>query len=343
MRFQRLAVAAIGLLSIGFSGAAHAEADTVRIAKQYGISYLPLTLMEEEKLFEQQAKKQGLDIKVEWLRFIAGAGMNDALLSGNLDLASGGVPSLLLIWGKTQTSLKVKGVAALNAMPIYLVTTNPDIKTIMDFTGKDKIALPATKISIQAVTLQMAAEQAFGKGQQEKLDIFTVSMGHPDAMVAMLGGKAEINSHFGSAPFQEQELADPRVHKVLDSYDVLGGPAYLQCYLGQFEVCKWQPKDHESVSGCAGRKHDSHQVRSGEGCGDLDQGGKFQAFSGGRGKDHPGSAERMDDDAEKDSDLSRLHESGRSCGDQDQRLERHLLQRHPRRARQLADTEQGST
>jgi NitT/TauT family transport system substrate-binding protein len=223
MRFQKLAAAAIGLLSIGFSGAAHAEADTVRIAKQYGISYLPLTLMEEEKLFEQQAKKQGLDIKVEWQRFIAGAGMNDALLSGNLDLASGGVPSLLLIWGKTQSSLKVKGIAALNAMPIYLVTTNPGIKSIRDFNEKDKIALPATKISIQAITLQMAAEQAFGKGQQEKLDIFTVSMGHPDAMVAMLGGKSEINSHFGSAPFQEQELADPRVHKVLDSYDVLGG------------------------------------------------------------------------------------------------------------------------
>jgi NitT/TauT family transport system substrate-binding protein len=225
MRFQMLTrlVAAIGLLSIGLGSAAHAEADTVRIAKQFGISYLPLTMMEEEKLFEQQAKKQGLDIKVEWLRFSAGAGMNDALLSGNLDLASGGVPSLLLIWGKTQSSLKVKGVAALNAMPIYLVTTNPGIKTIRDFTAKDKIALPATKISIQAITLQMAAEQAFGKGQQEKLDIFTVSMGHPDGMVAMLGGKAEINSHFGSAPFQEQELADPRVHKVLDSYDVLGG------------------------------------------------------------------------------------------------------------------------
>jgi NitT/TauT family transport system substrate-binding protein len=224
MRFQALVAAAIGLLSVGFSGAAHAEADTVRIAKQFGISYLPLTLMEEEKLFEQQAKKQGLDIKVEWLRFSAGSGMNEALLSGNLDLASGGVPSLLLIWGKTQSSLRVKGVAALNAMPIYLVTTNPGIKTIKDFTEKDKIALPATKISIQAITLQMAAEQAFGKGQQEKLDIFTVSMGHPDAMIAMLGGKAEINSHFGSAPFQEQELADPRVHKVLDSYDVLGGP-----------------------------------------------------------------------------------------------------------------------
>ena len=76
MRFQRVArlIAAIGLLSVGLSGAAHAEADTVRIAKQFGLGYLPLTVMEEEKLFEQQAKKQGLDIKVEWLRLSAGAG-----------------------------------------------------------------------------------------------------------------------------------------------------------------------------------------------------------------------------------------------------------------------------
>jgi NitT/TauT family transport system substrate-binding protein len=242
MRFQTLVAAAIGLLSVGFSGAAYAEADTVRIAKQFGISYLPLTLMEEEKLFEQQAKKQGLDIKVEWLRFSAGSGMNEALLSGNLDLASGGVPSLLLIWGKTQGSLKVKGVAALNAMPIYLVTTNPGIKTIKDFTEKDKIALPATKISIQAITLQMAVEKVFGKGQQEKLDVYTVSMGHPDAMIAMLGGKSEINSHFGSAPFQEQELADPRVHKVLDSYDVLGGPHTFNVVWASSKFANGNPK-----------------------------------------------------------------------------------------------------
>jgi NitT/TauT family transport system substrate-binding protein len=234
--------AAIGFLSIGFSGAAYAEADTVRIAKQFGISYLPLTLMEEEKLFEQQAKKQGLDIKVEWLRFSAGSGMNEALLSGNLDLAAGGVGPLLTIWGKTQTNLMVKGVAALNAMPIYLVTTNPNIKTIKDYTEKDKIALPGVKTSIQAVTLQIAAEKVFGKGQQDKLDSLTVSMGHPDAMVAMLGGKAEINSHFGSAPFQEQELADPRVHKVLDSYDVLGGPHTFNVVWASSKFANGNPK-----------------------------------------------------------------------------------------------------
>jgi NitT/TauT family transport system substrate-binding protein len=241
MKFRTL-VAAIGFLSVSFNSAAHAEADTVRIAKQFGISYLPLTLMEEEKLLEAQAKKQGLDIKVEWLRLSAGAPMNDAILSGNLDFASGGVGPLLTIWGKTQTNVMVKGVAALNAMPLYLVTTNANIKTIKDYTEKDKIALPGVKTSIQAVTLQMAAEKVFGKGGEGKLDPYTVSMGHPDALAAMLGGHSEINSHFGSAPFQEIELADPRVHKVLDSYEVLGGPHTFNVVWASSKFANGNPK-----------------------------------------------------------------------------------------------------
>ena len=233
---------AVGILSAGFAGATHAEVDTVHIAKQFGISYLPLTVMEEGKLFEQHAKKEGIDLKVEWLRLSAGAPMNDAILSGNLDFASGGVGPLLTIWGKTQTNVVVKGVAALNAMPLYLVTTNANVKTIKDFTDKDKIALPGVKTSIQAITLQMAAEKLLGKGEQGKLDPFTVSMGHPDALAAMLGGHSEINAHFGSAPFQELELADPRVHKVLDSYDVLGGPHTFNAVWANSKFATANPK-----------------------------------------------------------------------------------------------------
>jgi NitT/TauT family transport system substrate-binding protein len=109
-------------------------------------------------------------------------------------------------------------------MPLYLNTINPNVKTIKDFTEKDRIALPAVKVSIQAVTLQMAAEKEFGKGQQGKLDALTVSMGHPDGMAQLMGGKSEITAHFTSAPFMYQELADSRVKLVLNSYDVLGGP-----------------------------------------------------------------------------------------------------------------------
>ena len=223
--FKRTAAAAAAALMLASVPlAAQAETTTVRLAKQFGISYLPMTVMEELKLVEKQAAAKGLELKTEWLRFTGGSGMNEALISGNLDIAAGGVGPMLTIWGRTRNNLKVKGVAALNAMPLYLVTVNPNVKSLKDFTGADKIALPAVKTSIQAVTLQMAAEQAFGAGQQNKLDSLTVSMGHPDAQLTMMGGKSEVTAHFGSSPFQEMELKDPRAHKVLDSYQVLGGP-----------------------------------------------------------------------------------------------------------------------
>jgi NitT/TauT family transport system substrate-binding protein len=214
------ALAAGALLAAGAS----AETQTVRLAKQFGISYLPLTIVEEKKLLEEHAKKLGIEVKTEWVQLSAGSPMNEALISGNLDFASGGVGPMLTIWSRTRANLKVKGVAAINSMPIYLTTINPEVKTLKDFTEKDRIALPAVKVSIQAVTLQMAAEHAFGPGQHARLDTLTVSMSHPDGMAAMMSGKSEITGHFTSAPFQYQELADPRVRKVVDSYEVLGGP-----------------------------------------------------------------------------------------------------------------------
>ena len=87
MRFV-LAVAAAATLC---HATAQAQTKTVRIAKQFGISYLPLTIMEADHLLEAEGKKRGLDLKTEWLKFTGGPPMNDAILSGNLDFASGGV------------------------------------------------------------------------------------------------------------------------------------------------------------------------------------------------------------------------------------------------------------
>ena len=108
-------------------------------------------------------------------------------------------------------------------MPLYLVTRNPNVKTIKDLSEKDRIGMPAVKISVQALALQMAAEQTFGPGQQNKLDPLTVTMAHPEAMTAMLSGQSEVNSHFGSPPYQYQELAKPGMHTILNNYDVMGG------------------------------------------------------------------------------------------------------------------------
>lgn len=220
-----LVVLAVLLLAPHGSGA-HAEAREIRIGQQFGIGYLPLHVMKNRNLLEQQLQKAGLpDVAVRWTALGSGVGMNDALLSGNLDIASGGVTVFLTVWDKTRKSFKVGGVAILNALPMFLVTSNPAVRSLKDFTDKDRIAVTAVKISTMSVTLQIAAEQLLGEGKHAAFDRLTVSMRHSDAMAALLSGRSEVNSYFGTPPFQYQALEAPGIHKILSSYDVMGGPA----------------------------------------------------------------------------------------------------------------------
>jgi NitT/TauT family transport system substrate-binding protein len=202
---------------------AKAEVQKLRIAQQYGLLFLPLIIMQEEKMMEKHiaAAKLG-DVKIEWSKFAGGSVMNDALLSGSVDFASGGMPPFIRLWSKTRGSnMEVKGVAAMDSMPITLLTRNPNVKTIKDFKGGDKIAMPAAKVSIQAFMLQMAAKEQLGKSNYDKIDHLTVTMAHPEAMASLLSG-GEINSHFASPPYNYQLAKMPGIYKVLDSYDILG-------------------------------------------------------------------------------------------------------------------------
>lgn len=228
---------------------ARAEVNEVRLAQQFGINYLPLTIMRTEKLVEKHAAALGLgQIKVTWRQFGAGNVMNEALFADQLDFASGGVGPLLTIWDKTKGIFDVHGVAALGSMPFYLNTSNPKVKTVTDFTDKDKIALPAVEVSIQAVVLQMAAAKAFGRENYKKLDPLTVAMKHPDAMAALLSG-TEVTAHFANSPFQEQELQDKKIHRVLSSYEVLGEPGTLNSVYTTKKFHDNNPKTYQAVLG----------------------------------------------------------------------------------------------
>ena len=202
-----------------------AEVNEISIARQFGISFLPLMLMEHDKLVEQRVKAAGAgDVKVNWANFAGPSVMNDALISGSLTFASVGVPSVVTLTERTRGSVDVKGIAAYCSYPLSLNTRNPNVKSIKDLTDKDRIAVPSVKVSTQAIVLQMAAEKAFGPGNHGKLDSLTVSLSHPDAMIALLSGK-EINAHFATSPFHEEEMKVPGIHTILNSYDVLGGRA----------------------------------------------------------------------------------------------------------------------
>src|SRR5215831_19151496 len=187
VRAARLLAVALstGLALAMLATAAAAQAPEIRFARQFSMGYLQFNVMEKNRLIEKHARAAGIpDVKVTWATFNSPAAMNDALLSGSVDIVSGGVPGLLTIWSRTQgTANAVKGIAAFTSQPILLNSRNPNIRGIADFTDQDKIALPAVKVSIQAIILQMAAAKAWGRANFAKLDPITVGMSPPDATV----------------------------------------------------------------------------------------------------------------------------------------------------------------
>jgi NitT/TauT family transport system substrate-binding protein len=138
-------------LCIGAFGAAHAEVNEVRMSKQFGLPYLPMIVIEAQQLIETNAKAAGLsEVKTSWTQRAGPAAELDALLAGQADFIGPGVPTLATIWDKTVgTPQEARALIAMQSMPYVLVTRNPNVKTIADFTDKEKSrclrsSLPAT-------------------------------------------------------------------------------------------------------------------------------------------------------------------------------------------------------
>ncbi len=225
IKFKRSAAlfAALSLAATLVTGQAAAKGK-IRIAQQFGIAYLILDVVRDQKLIEKHGKEAGIDIEVDWASISGATAMNEALLANNLDIVSAGVPPALTMWDRTKGDVKL--VAALGSLPNYLITTNPDVKTLKDFSDKDRIAVPAAGVGFQSRTLQIEAAKLFGQDNFQKLDQISISLPHPDATAALISGATEVNSHFSSAPFYYQALqGNKAVHKVISSYDILGGPA----------------------------------------------------------------------------------------------------------------------
>jgi NitT/TauT family transport system substrate-binding protein len=236
----------LSALALSVTTSARAEGQ-LRIAQQFGVVYLLLNVAQDQQLIEKHGRRQGVPIKVEYLQISGGNAVNDALLSGSIDVAGAGVGPLLTIWDRTAGRQNVKGIASHGNFPYYLVSTNPNVKTIADFSDRDRIALPAVTVSVQARILQMAAAKQWGSAQYNRLDRLTQSVPHPDAAAAVIAGQTELNSHFATPPFQEQELAgNPKAHIVLNSYDVQGGPSSSTVLYATEKWVKENPKTYRA-------------------------------------------------------------------------------------------------
>ena len=239
MRFASIAAAA--LLFAG-TATSRAEIGEITIAQQFGVSFLPLMLMERDQLIEKHAKAAGVEVKTNWQKVAGPSVINDGLLSGNVHFGAVGAPSLITLWSRTKSNVGVKGVAAMTSYPLYFVTRNPALKSLKDLSEKDKIAVPSVKISTQALMLQMAAAELFGQSNYQKFDELTVSLAHPDAVLALMNNTAGVNAHFGTSPFYEQEMKIPGARLLTTSYEILGGRAAARVVIATSKLHDAHPK-----------------------------------------------------------------------------------------------------
>lgn len=222
---RRSLLAAASALAFRPAFAQPAETKAIRLSHGYGILYLPLMVMRDQKLLEGQLEQAGLPpAEVSWAMFDGGNVINDAMLAGALDIAGTGAPGFVTLWAKARNVARaeVVGVCGLSTCALVLNCNRQNIRSLADFGPNDKIALPGIKTSLAAVVLQMLVAQQFGAENYAKLDPVTVGLPHPEAYGALMSGKTEIAAHFASPPFSLLEAADPRIHRVIAASEVLG-------------------------------------------------------------------------------------------------------------------------
>jgi NitT/TauT family transport system substrate-binding protein len=226
MRFGALRKVLLALL-IATVGTPALALQEVKIGIGFGIAFLPTYLCQELSLVEKQAKAAGLDVKTSYQRFSGSGPMQDAILSGAVDMGPYGVSALLIAWekakGSPQQTFAISGVTTL---PLVLVTNRAAIKSIKDLKATDRISMPSL-VSPQMYLLQMESEKVFGAGQHDKLRSQVVALPHPESLNALLSGSTEVTAYFSSAPFTQAALKDPKVHSILTSSDVMGKSSFL--------------------------------------------------------------------------------------------------------------------
>ncbi len=224
-RLKRRTVLGAAAAATFIARGAHAEASQIRLSHGFGIHYLPLMVIRDRKLLEKHSARLGIGkIDISWRSLDGGSSINDAMISGALDIAGIGAPGFITLWSKARNipAAAVMGICGLGGGALWLNTNNPNIKTLRDFTSKDKIAVPGIKTSFAAVVLQMAAAKEFGIENYAQLDPLTVGLAHPDAFATLVSGKTEITGHVASPPFSNKELAYPNIHRVFTTIDLLG-------------------------------------------------------------------------------------------------------------------------
>ncbi len=225
-----------------FATAATAEVSEITITRGDGVGFLPLNIMEKQKLVEKHAEQAGVSLKVNWVNVSGSGVVNDSLLSGSAHFISGGPPGMLTLWDRAKGKVDVRSIGAISAQPMYLNTKAAHLKALDDVSAADRIAVTGVKISIPSLVMQMYARKKYGEAQTYRFDPFTVAFKHPDGLAALLSGSAGVTAHYTSPPFHQRERKDPSVRTIMTTNDVMGGATTFAIMVATEKFQKENPK-----------------------------------------------------------------------------------------------------
>jgi NitT/TauT family transport system substrate-binding protein len=223
---------AAGLALLACGVPVRAEITNVRVGGIYGLVNLPVYVVEDRHLIEAHAAAAGMPgVTVTSTQVSGGATAADLLLSGNVDVSSVGATNMMVLWDRTRAmhAQQARGMMALCDSPVSLITVDPRIKSLRDFTDADRIAVTSIKVSVQAMVLQMAVAKEFGWDERTKLDQLMVMMPHEDGMAALLSGGAEVKTQAAQLPFSVEELQSGKAHLEVDPIGVTSLPPCMPC------------------------------------------------------------------------------------------------------------------
>jgi NitT/TauT family transport system substrate-binding protein len=101
MKRWLFALGAAGLVAA--LGPAVAQQPEIRISRTTTMAYLPLMVIEHEKLLEKHAAQADIpNLKVTIATFTGPSAQFDALFSGNVDVVAVGSTALITLWARTK-------------------------------------------------------------------------------------------------------------------------------------------------------------------------------------------------------------------------------------------------
>lgn len=212
------AIAALSIFTVSPKVSSAAQEKPISIAIQYGYAYLPVVVADQKGFFSKQLAAKGIDTSVEIKKISGAPAINDALISGTIDIGAYGLPGMLIAAEKTKSSIKIRGLAALVAGDNGFYTNKSEIKDLKDLGANDRIAVTSTT-GQQGLLVRMAAKKAFGDAKH--FDTMMVQLPHPDATSGLLAG-GTISAYVAPHPYSDVLEANAKIHKLFNFSDYLG-------------------------------------------------------------------------------------------------------------------------